>query len=96
MNGIILDPMALWGVEMSNSEMWALIMSAHSMRKALDAIRAEADEALLTVRRQCKAAERELTARTIVEASEAIAEAGDVIAAADEAIANMRNVRGAA
>ena len=33
----ILDPMALWGVEMTTAEMWALIMSAHSMRKALTA-----------------------------------------------------------
>lgn len=38
----ILDPMALWGVEMTTAEMWALIMSAHAMRQALDAIRAEA------------------------------------------------------
>lgn len=55
---IILDPMALWGVEMTTAEMWALIMSAHSMRETLRAIRAEADEALLTVRRQSKAVER--------------------------------------
>ena len=48
---IILTPMSLWGVEMTTAEMWALIMSAHSMRETLRAIRAEADEALLSGRR---------------------------------------------
>lgn len=47
---IILDPMALWGVEMSEAEMWALIMAAHDMRKTLDAIKTEANEALWGVR----------------------------------------------
>jgi len=47
---IILDPMALWGVEMSDAEMWALIMAAHDMRKTLDAIKTEANEALLAAR----------------------------------------------
>lgn len=31
----ILDPMALWGVEMSKPEMWALIEAAHDLQKAL-------------------------------------------------------------
>lgn len=43
---IILDPKALWGVEMSHDEMWALIMSAYPMRQALNAIRAEVDVAM--------------------------------------------------
>lgn len=43
---IILDPMALWGVEMPESQMWELIMAAYPMSKALEAIKAEIDAAL--------------------------------------------------
>lgn len=31
----ILDPMALWGVEMSKPEMWALIEAAYDLQEAL-------------------------------------------------------------
>ena len=39
----IVDPLALWGVEMPREEMWALIQAAHQLREVLSELEESSD-----------------------------------------------------